>query len=82
MLVISGGEGYIDFRVGDGEDGGDCGFKTPGTISASIDTAHLIIWQVSTSHIAAVDKAPLPSSSSTSSSNNPSHLGITTAASG
>lgn len=35
--------------LGDVEDGGDCGFKTPGDINrTSADAAHLIIWQVCT----------------------------------
>lgn len=53
MLVISGGEGYIDFRIGDGEeDDGESvsrevtELKQPHPLSKG-DRSHLIVWQVS-----------------------------------
>uniref|UniRef100_A0A8C9VQQ4 C-Jun-amino-terminal kinase-interacting protein 3 n=1 Tax=Scleropages formosus TaxID=113540 RepID=A0A8C9VQQ4_SCLFO len=50
VLVLSGGEGYIDFRIGDGEDD-----ETEGTEDASqvkpvlakAERSHIIVWQVS-----------------------------------
>ncbi|XP_076319129.1 C-Jun-amino-terminal kinase-interacting protein 4-like isoform X4 [Tachypleus tridentatus] len=53
MLVISGGEGYIDFRIGDGADDD----KSSGVLKSSgekkthhsqskEDRSHLIVWQV------------------------------------
>ncbi|XP_016843465.1 JNK-interacting protein 3 isoform X2 [Nasonia vitripennis] len=50
MLVLSGGEGYIDFRVGDGEDAEE-GIDRA-TVQAVSNTeeqgeqSHLIVWQV------------------------------------
>ncbi|XP_071545138.1 C-Jun-amino-terminal kinase-interacting protein 4 isoform X26 [Panulirus ornatus] len=44
MLVISGGEGYIDFRIGEGEEDG-----TPEPSAESLsrgDRSHLIVWSV------------------------------------
>lgn len=44
MLVISGGEGYIDFRIGEGEEDG-----APETSTESLsrgDRSHLIVWSV------------------------------------
>lgn len=44
MLVISGGEGYIDFRIGEGEEDG-----APDTSAESLsrgDRSHLIVWSV------------------------------------
>lgn len=44
MLVISGGEGYIDFRIGEGEEDG-----TAETTTESLsrgDRSHLIVWSV------------------------------------
>uniref|UniRef100_A0A646QFG0 C-jun-amino-terminal kinase-interacting protein 3 n=1 Tax=Hemiscolopendra marginata TaxID=943146 RepID=A0A646QFG0_9MYRI len=52
MLVISGGEGYIDFRIGDGEEeDGDMGsnreldLKHTNPLSKG-ERSHLIVWQV------------------------------------
>ncbi|KAL7299548.1 hypothetical protein TKK_0007626 [Trichogramma kaykai] len=50
MLVLSGGEGYIDFRVGDGEEV-DVGIdRNSGAAAAGTDEqseqSHLIVWQV------------------------------------
>ncbi|XP_008299006.1 sperm associated antigen 9a [Stegastes partitus] len=52
-LVMSGGEGYIDFRMGD--DGGELdGLSEPTASQQSAPTkaerSHLIVWQVTTSH--------------------------------
>ncbi|XP_072224472.1 sperm associated antigen 9a isoform X3 [Leuresthes tenuis] len=52
-LVMSGGEGYIDFRIGD--EGGELdGLSEPtgGQQSAptKAERSHLIVWQVTTSH--------------------------------
>ncbi|XP_029945538.1 sperm associated antigen 9a isoform X2 [Salarias fasciatus] len=52
-LVMSGGEGYIDFRIGD--DGGDLdepSDPTAGQQSAptKAERSHLIVWQVTASH--------------------------------
>ncbi|ERE68717.1 c-Jun-amino-terminal kinase-interacting protein 3 isoform 5 [Cricetulus griseus] len=50
-LVLSGGEGYIDFRIGDGEDdeteegAGDVNQVKP-TLSKA-ERSHIIVWQVS-----------------------------------
>uniref|UniRef100_T1IY26 C-Jun-amino-terminal kinase-interacting protein 4 n=1 Tax=Strigamia maritima TaxID=126957 RepID=T1IY26_STRMM len=53
MLVLSGGEGYIDFRIGDGEDEEnealatrEISEKPPHTLS-KVERSHLIVWQVS-----------------------------------
>ncbi|XP_075928405.1 C-Jun-amino-terminal kinase-interacting protein 4-like isoform X2 [Petromyzon marinus] len=43
MLVVSGGEGYIDFRIGDGEEADDVAPIKPSLIK---DLSHVIIWQV------------------------------------
>ncbi|XP_034749971.1 C-Jun-amino-terminal kinase-interacting protein 3 isoform X6 [Etheostoma cragini] len=52
VLVLSGGEGYIDFRIGDGEDDeteeGDSGGASqikPALCKA--ERSHIIVWQVS-----------------------------------
>ncbi|CAB1444658.1 unnamed protein product [Pleuronectes platessa] len=52
VLVLSGGEGYIDFRIGDGEDDeteeGESGVATqmkPALCKA--ERSHIIVWQVS-----------------------------------
>ncbi|XP_028267606.1 C-Jun-amino-terminal kinase-interacting protein 3 isoform X15 [Parambassis ranga] len=52
VLVLSGGEGYIDFRIGDGEDDeteeGDSGGTSqikPALCKA--ERSHIIVWQVS-----------------------------------
>ncbi|VDK78788.1 unnamed protein product [Litomosoides sigmodontis] len=42
MLVVSGGDGYIDFRMGEEEDGMDIA----NTVRAR-DMSHLIVWEVS-----------------------------------
>ncbi|KAM6966029.1 sperm associated antigen 9a isoform 2-T2 [Tautogolabrus adspersus] len=52
-LVMSGGEGYIDFRMGD--EGGELdGLSEPSANQQSAPTkaeqSHLIVWQVTTSH--------------------------------
>ncbi|XP_030836840.1 C-Jun-amino-terminal kinase-interacting protein 4 isoform X3 [Strongylocentrotus purpuratus] len=51
MLVLSGGEGYIDFRIGDGEDedegSGNYGdVLTNSSRSARSERSHLIVWQI------------------------------------
>ncbi|CAH1125243.1 unnamed protein product [Ceutorhynchus assimilis] len=53
MLVISGGEGYVDFRVGDEmEDsmiGGDAALAlSENHVNVQGELSHLIVWQVST----------------------------------
>ncbi|XP_039216530.1 C-Jun-amino-terminal kinase-interacting protein 3 isoform X5 [Crotalus tigris] len=51
VLVLSGGEGYIDFRIGDGEDDesedntGDAVQVKP--ILSKAERSHIIVWQVS-----------------------------------
>lgn len=51
VLVLSGGEGYIDFRIGDGEDdeteegAGDVGQVKP--VLSKAERSHIIVWQVS-----------------------------------
>ncbi|XP_045464707.1 JNK-interacting protein 3 isoform X2 [Harmonia axyridis] len=51
MLVMSGGEGYIDFRIGDE----DSDISTKGEVIAQEENSslmsHLIVWQVSTSKL-------------------------------
>ncbi|XP_073975004.1 JNK-interacting protein syd isoform X5 [Rhodnius prolixus] len=42
MLVMSGGEGYIDFRVGDDDDDGSADPKS----TLKSDPSYLIVWQV------------------------------------
>ncbi|KAL1778563.1 C-Jun-amino-terminal kinase-interacting protein 3 isoform X1 [Sigmodon hispidus] len=50
-LVLSGGEGYIDFRIGDGEDdeteegAGDVNQGKP--VLSKAERSHIIVWQVS-----------------------------------
>ncbi|XP_076634547.1 JNK-interacting protein syd isoform X2 [Colletes latitarsis] len=50
MLVLSGGEGYIDFRVGDGEETEESMERPNTTVAANIEEhgeqSHLIVWQV------------------------------------
>ncbi|XP_015184566.1 PREDICTED: C-Jun-amino-terminal kinase-interacting protein 4 isoform X2 [Polistes dominula] len=50
MLVLSGGEGYIDFRVGDGEETEESIERSNAIIAANTDEhgeqSHLIVWQV------------------------------------
>ncbi|KAG8007050.1 C-Jun-amino-terminal kinase-interacting protein 4 [Nibea albiflora] len=53
FLVMSGGEGYIDFRMGD--EGGELDGLSEPTASqqsapAKSEQSHLIVWQVTTSH--------------------------------
>ncbi|KAJ8347210.1 hypothetical protein SKAU_G00286110 [Synaphobranchus kaupii] len=51
VLVLSGGEGYIDFRIGDGEDDeteegtGDASQIKP--VLSKAERSHIIVWQVS-----------------------------------
>ncbi|XP_070341351.1 C-Jun-amino-terminal kinase-interacting protein 3 isoform X14 [Equus asinus] len=51
VLVLSGGEGYIDFRIGDGED--DETEESAGDVSqvkpmlSKAERSHIIVWQVS-----------------------------------
>ncbi|XP_040212582.1 C-Jun-amino-terminal kinase-interacting protein 3 isoform X10 [Rana temporaria] len=52
VLVLSGGEGYIDFRIGDGEDdeteehsGDDSNQNKP--VLSKAERSHIIVWQVS-----------------------------------
>ncbi|XP_017366671.1 C-Jun-amino-terminal kinase-interacting protein 3 isoform X10 [Cebus imitator] len=51
VLVLSGGEGYIDFRIGDGEDDeteegmGDVSQVKP--MLSKAERSHIIVWQVS-----------------------------------
>ncbi|XP_044016784.1 JNK-interacting protein 3 isoform X3 [Aphidius gifuensis] len=56
MLVLSGGEGYIDFRVGDGDETEE-GLERSASASVNQEEhgeqSHLIVWQV---------QSPLPSS--------------------
>ncbi|XP_078415201.1 C-Jun-amino-terminal kinase-interacting protein 3 isoform X5 [Cetorhinus maximus] len=49
VLVLSGGEGYIDFRIGDGEDD-ETDESLPDGIRPALSKAersHIIVWQVS-----------------------------------
>ncbi|KAF8764752.1 C-Jun-amino-terminal kinase-interacting protein like [Argiope bruennichi] len=52
MLILSGGEGYIDFRIGDGEEDETLasltseGEERRPAISVKGDRSHLIVWQV------------------------------------
>ncbi|KAL3234013.1 hypothetical protein MRX96_022768 [Rhipicephalus microplus] len=57
MLVLSGGEGYIDFRVGDGEEEESSGDRISAAIGAPVEKklhqgtskserSHLIVWEV------------------------------------
>lgn len=45
MLVISGGEGYIDFRIGEGEEDPSVSASAPESLSRG-DRSHLIVWSV------------------------------------
>lgn len=52
MLILSGGEGYIDFRIGDGDDdehlvpsGMDSDDRRP-VLTIKGERSHLIVWQV------------------------------------
>ncbi|XP_051825406.1 C-Jun-amino-terminal kinase-interacting protein 3 isoform X18 [Antechinus flavipes] len=51
VLVLSGGEGYIDFRIGDGED--DESEENAGEVNqvkpmlSKAERSHIIVWQVS-----------------------------------
>lgn len=51
MLVLSGGDGYIDFRVGEDDDLDD-EVKKSGAIRPR-DMSHLIVWEVETTTAAA-----------------------------
>ncbi|KAL6431872.1 hypothetical protein ACFW04_007373 [Cataglyphis niger] len=50
MLVLSGGEGYIDFRVGDGEETEEGMDRSNATVNNGVEEhgeqSHLIVWQV------------------------------------
>ncbi|XP_050453642.1 C-Jun-amino-terminal kinase-interacting protein 4 isoform X5 [Cataglyphis hispanica] len=50
MLVLSGGEGYIDFRVGDGEETEEGMDRSNATVNNGAEEhgeqSHLIVWQV------------------------------------
>nr|XP_006812321.1 PREDICTED: c-Jun-amino-terminal kinase-interacting protein 4-like [Saccoglossus kowalevskii] len=51
MLLLSGGEGYIDFRIGDGDDEEDASsnygdMQMTSTKIARSERSHLIVWQV------------------------------------
>ncbi|CAL8304656.1 unnamed protein product [Lota lota] len=46
MLVMSGGEGYIDFRMGDVAEEGEEPRLTLQPFQASAESSHLIVWQV------------------------------------
>jgi mitogen-activated protein kinase 8 interacting protein 3 len=46
MLVISGGEGYIDFRIGDTEDEDPSQEEEKKTLSKG-ERSHLIVWHLS-----------------------------------
>ncbi|KAG7506991.1 C-Jun-amino-terminal kinase-interacting protein 4-like isoform X1 [Solea senegalensis] len=49
MLVMSGGEGYIDFRMGDEDGEADAGEDVPIKLQpflAKAERSHLIVWQV------------------------------------
>ncbi|XP_054615178.1 C-Jun-amino-terminal kinase-interacting protein 3 isoform X19 [Dunckerocampus dactyliophorus] len=52
VLVLSGGEGYIDFRIGDGEDeeteeGESNGASQAKPTLCKAERSHIIVWQVS-----------------------------------
>uniref|UniRef100_A0AAY4C4W6 C-Jun-amino-terminal kinase-interacting protein 3 n=1 Tax=Denticeps clupeoides TaxID=299321 RepID=A0AAY4C4W6_9TELE len=51
VLVLSGGEGYIDFRIGDGEDDeteeGEGGAPQMKNSLSKAERSHIIVWQVS-----------------------------------
>ncbi|XP_035510454.1 C-Jun-amino-terminal kinase-interacting protein 3 isoform X10 [Morone saxatilis] len=52
VLVLSGGEGYIDFRIGDGEDdeteeGESAGASQMKPALCKAERSHIIVWQVS-----------------------------------
>ncbi|KAJ3608515.1 hypothetical protein NHX12_025562 [Muraenolepis orangiensis] len=46
MLVMSGGEGYIDFRMGDDADEGEEPKVSMQPFQAKAESSHLIVWQV------------------------------------
>ncbi|XP_076249241.1 JNK-interacting protein syd isoform X3 [Calliopsis andreniformis] len=50
MLVLSGGEGYIDFRVGDGEETEESIERSTNVVAVNAEEhaeqSHLIVWQV------------------------------------
>uniref|UniRef100_A0A8C4PXR5 Sperm associated antigen 9a n=1 Tax=Eptatretus burgeri TaxID=7764 RepID=A0A8C4PXR5_EPTBU len=43
MLIMSGGEGYVDFRIGDGEETENLTELKPSLLK---DLSHIIVWQV------------------------------------
>ncbi|XP_012825599.1 C-Jun-amino-terminal kinase-interacting protein 3 isoform X8 [Xenopus tropicalis] len=51
VLVLSGGEGYIDFRIGDGEDDEteehSADGNQPKPVLSKAERSHIIVWQVS-----------------------------------
>ncbi|OCT64281.1 hypothetical protein XELAEV_18045384mg [Xenopus laevis] len=51
VLVLSGGEGYIDFRIGDGEDDETEEHSADGNetkpVLSKAERSHIIVWQVS-----------------------------------
>uniref|UniRef100_A0A8C6KF13 C-Jun-amino-terminal kinase-interacting protein 3 n=1 Tax=Nothobranchius furzeri TaxID=105023 RepID=A0A8C6KF13_NOTFU len=54
VLVLSGGEGYIDFRIGDGEDdetedGDNSGASQMKPALSKAERSHIIVWQGETS---------------------------------
>ena len=47
MLVLSGGHGYIDFRIGDNGKNGSVNEKTAETkTNNKNERSHLIVWQL------------------------------------
>jgi len=46
MLVMSGGEGYIDFRIGDTEPEPEAGADTEVKSLSRGERSHLVVWQV------------------------------------
>uniref|UniRef100_H3D1S1 C-Jun-amino-terminal kinase-interacting protein 4 n=1 Tax=Tetraodon nigroviridis TaxID=99883 RepID=H3D1S1_TETNG len=46
MLVMSGGEGYIDFRMGDEDGDADESEDAPMKLQAKAERSHLIVWQL------------------------------------
>merc|ERR1712029_831382 len=46
MLVMSGGEGYIDFRIGDNENDTPAEVVVGDVTVAKSERSHLVVWQV------------------------------------
>uniref|UniRef100_A0A674MBX7 C-Jun-amino-terminal kinase-interacting protein 4 n=1 Tax=Takifugu rubripes TaxID=31033 RepID=A0A674MBX7_TAKRU len=46
MLVMSGGEGYIDFRMGDEDGDAEESEDSPMKLQAKAERSHLIVWQL------------------------------------